>query len=282
VVAGATSAAAFCELAQGFVDEPDLPVWRTLISSLTWCDRLLEGEPREQFRALVRTLVKPRLEALGWTPEPDEDDLTRELRGLLIRALAVLGDDRDAQARSVELFEVQLADPSAVDPAIAAAVVNVVAATGGPGYYDTFVEKFKTAPTPQEQLRYLYALADFPDEGLMARTLDFLLSEDVKTQNAPFVLARCIMNRDRGDQAWRYVREHWSYANAAFPDNAIVRMIDPVKTLTRPEQQADVGAFFAEHDIPQATRTLQQVLERQRVNVALREREAPTLAALFA
>jgi puromycin-sensitive aminopeptidase len=157
-----------------------------------------------------------------------------------------------------------------------------VAATGGPDYYDTFVDKFKSAPTPQEQLRYLYALADFPDEKLMARTLDFLLGEDVKTQNAPFVLARCIMNRDRGEQAWRFVREHWSYVTSAFPDNSIVRMIDPVKTLTRPEQQADVAAFFAEHDIPQASKTLQQVLERQRVNVALREREAPTLAALFA
>ena len=49
-------------------------------------------------------------------------------------------------------------------------------------------------------------------------------------------------------------------------------MVDPVKTLTRPEQQADVAAFFAEHDIPQAAKTLQQVLERQRVNVSLRER----------
>ena len=58
-------------------------------------------------------------------------------------------------------------------------------------------------------------------------------------------------------------------------------MVDPVKTLTRPEQQADVAAFFAEHDIPQAAKTLQQVLERQRVNVSLCERAAPTLTARF-
>ena len=37
--------------------------------------------------------------------------------------------------------------------------------------------------------------------------------------------------------------------------------------------QADVQAFFAEHNIPQAAKTLQQVLERQRVNTALRSRE---------
>jgi puromycin-sensitive aminopeptidase len=282
VVAGATSAPAFCELARGFRDEPDLAVWRTLVAGLGWCDRLLDGEPRRHFQAFVRDLVGPRLDALGWAAEPGEDDLTSELRGLLIRTMAVLGDDPDAQARAVEVFQEQLTDPSALDPAVVAAVVGAVAATGGPGYYDTYVERFKSASTPQEQLRYLYALAEFPDEALMERTLGFLVSDEVKTQNAPYVLARCIANRERGDQAWRFVREHWEHATTAFPNSSIIRMVDPVKTLTDPAQEADVAGFFAEHDIPQAAKTLLQVLERQRVNVGMREREAPALANAFA
>ncbi len=174
-----------------------------------------------------------------------------------------------------------MVSPSTVDPPVVAAVVSVVAATAGPAPYDRFVERFRSAATPQEQLRYLYALADFPDEDLMARTLEFVLGPEVRTQNAPYVLGRCIANRDRGDQAWRFVREHWDHANAAFPDSSIVRMVDPVKTLTRPDQLVDVAGFFAEHDIPQAAKTLEQVLERQRVNGALRAREAPGLAAHF-
>ncbi len=280
VVAGATSASAFCGLARGFGGEPDVAVWRTLVAGLGWCDRLLDGEPRDRFRAFVRELAGARHAELGWKAADGEDDLTGELRGLLIRTMAVLGDDRAVQARAAELFE-ELADPSAVDPPVAAAVVNVVAATGGREPYDGYVERFRAATTPQDQLRYLYALADFPDEDLMSRTLEFLLSPDVRTQNAPYVLARCILNRDRGDQAWRFVRENWDHANAAFPDPSIVRMVDPVKTLIRPEQQIDVAGFFAEHDIPQAAKTLQQVLERQRVNVALRSREAERLAASF-
>jgi puromycin-sensitive aminopeptidase len=281
VVAGSIDATAFCQLATGFADEPDVAVWRTLVAGLGWCDRLLEGEPRERFRAFVRDLVGPRQRELGWQAFEGEDDLTGELRGLLIRALAVLGDDAEAKAKAAELFEAQLEDPSAVDPAVTAAVVGVVAANGDAEVYERYVQRFKDATTPQEQLRYLYALADFPDEALMARTLEFLLGPDVKTQNAPFALARCILNRERGEQAWRFVREHWDHANAAFPNPSIVRMVDPVKTLTRPEQEADVAGFFAEHDIPQAAKTLQQVLERQRVNVALRGREAPRLAAHF-
>ena len=37
--------------------------------------------------------------------------------------------------------------------------------------------------------------------------------------------------------------------------------------------------FFAEHPIPQAAKTLEQLLERQRVNANLRAREAEPLAA---
>ena len=51
-------------------------------------------------------------------------------------------------------------------------------------------------------------------------------------------------------------------------------MIDPVKLLNRAGTVvADVQSFFSEHPIPQAAKTLDQVLERQRVNAALRERE---------
>ena len=45
-----------------------------------------------------------------------------------------------------------------------AAVVTVAAATGGEERYEQFVERFREADTPQDQLRYLYALADFDDE----------------------------------------------------------------------------------------------------------------------
>jgi hypothetical protein len=56
-------------------------------------------------------------------------------------------------------------------------------------------------------------------------------------------------------------------------------MIDTVRLLNRPDVAADVQSFFAEHPIPQASKTLDQVLERPRTNVALRDREHDRLAA---
>jgi len=75
------------------------------------------------------------------------------------------------------------------------------------------------------------------------------------------------------------VRQRWDDATATFPDNTIVRMVDSVKLLTDPPVVADVQGFFAEHPIPQAAKTLDQILERQRVNAAANVRERPRLSA---
>lgn len=282
VVAGALTAGDFTAFARGFGDEPDLPVWQILLSGLRWCERIVRDEDRDAFHGYVRALLAPALQRLGWAPRDGEDDLTGELRATLIRALGLVGDDPTTQARARELLEQAEADPSSVDPSIASAALAVVAGTGDGDDHARFVERFRGAPTPQEQLRYLYALADFPGWAEVERTLRFALSEEVKTQNAPFLLNRAIANRRHGARAWGFVRQHWAETNERFPANSIVRMIDTVKTLVRPEERADVAAFFAEHPIPQATKTLEQILERHGVNVALAERAAGDLAAALA
>jgi puromycin-sensitive aminopeptidase len=85
-------------------------------------------------------------------------------------------------------------------------------------------------------------------------------------------------NRDHGPAAWAYVRDHWDAVNERLPSMTIVRMAEGVRALSTPELARDVEAFFAEHPLPQATKTLAQHLESMRVNVGLREREADRIA----
>ena len=105
--------------------------------------------------------------------------------------------------------------------------------------YERFLEAFRTVATPQDQLRYLYALAEFPTAELVQRTCELAMSGEVRTQNAPFVLNRCVANRDHGEQAWGFVRRHWEQANERFPENTIIYMIDSVKLLTGDAVSAD-------------------------------------------
>jgi puromycin-sensitive aminopeptidase len=88
-------------------------------------------------------------------------------------------------------------------------------------------------------------------------------------------------NREQGVQAWRFVADHWERMLDAYPDNAIVRMLDGFKALSEPDIAAEIEAFFQSHTVPQGELTLQQHLERLRVNASLREREAASLTAVL-
>ncbi len=281
VVAGNVWASEFLGLIARFGDETDLHVWQSIVTGLGWLDRFVKGAHREGLRRSVRELAGPAFERLGWDPRADESDLTRSLRGALVVALAVLGNDLDIAAGARSLEEAARAG-SHVDAALAAAGVAVVAATGGPEEYERFLARRIDAPTPQEQLRYLYALSDFRHPELMERTLGMALSDEVRSQNAAFLLSRAIANRDLGAKAWSFVKANWEEANRRLPPNTIIYLAEGVRLLTTPEQEADVRWFFEGHDIPQAKKMLQQALERQRINVAFRRRVEPELAAAFA
>ena len=268
VVAGRLSAAGFLSFVEAFASERDYAVWQAIAVGLRGASRLVDGEALAVFRSRVAALVGPVLAELGWQPQPDEADLVSSLRGLLVNLHAVLGGDLDSQTRCRQLLD----DPHGPAELVAAATM-VVAAVGDDADQQRYLDAYRSASTPQEKERFLFALAEFPTAEQMARTLDFAMSSEVRSQDAPFLLRNCIGNRWQGEAAWGFVRAHWQEANDRFPGNTIVRMIDRVRLLTRPEVAADVQAFFAEHAIPQAAKTLDQVLERQRVNAAMHARE---------
>ncbi len=275
---GRLSSVELLRFLEGFGSERDYAVWQAIVIALRGVGRIVNDASTDAFQARVRALVVPALDELG-EPAADESDLTSKLRGLLVGAVGVLGGDAATQARCRDWYDAASRDASSVDPELAAAATSVVAATGDVAVYDQMLERFQTGTTPQEQLRHLYALTEFDDEGLILRTCEFAMSDAVKTQNAPFVLRQAIANRHHGAAAWGFVRDHWAEANERFPTNTIVRMADGVKLLNDPASVADVQAFFTSHPIEQAAKTLEQILERQRVNAALRERDADLLAA---
>lgn len=281
VLAGRSTAVEFCDLARAFADETDLAVWQRLVGALDSLDRLLEGDARSGFQAFVRDLVRPALERLGASGVAGEPDRRRELRAALFGALGVLGADADIGARARALHRSYVDHPTTVDPSLAAAAVGVLAATGGAGDRAAFIERYEQAGTPQEEQRYLRCLPDFNDPHLFADTLTMALSDRVRSQDAPFVIRRALMNRDRGPQAWAFVADHWDDIGARLPSNSIARLLEGVRWLSTPEVSAEVIGFLEAHPVPQGAKTIAQHVERLRVAVALRAREADRLAAAF-
>ena len=77
----------------------------------------------------------PALRRLGWEARETDTRDDRELRGDLIRAMGILGDDRETQALARE-DEVSVRTGHAIDPAVASAAIDVVAFIGDERDYD--------------------------------------------------------------------------------------------------------------------------------------------------
>jgi len=278
VIAGEADAAEFIALVTQLGAETDLGVWQRMIGGLSQLHAVADDSGRTRLKVLVRDLSTTALGILGYEAVDGEPDLDRELRATLFGAAGGIGEDASVRLRARELFDAEN-QGDAVEPNLAAAAVRVVGAAGDSATYDEMVDLYRNADTPQSEMRYLGALLQFEDLGLFERTLNLFVGE-VRTQNAPFLLAQAMTHLDHGSVAWRLIRERWAELNERFPQNSIPRMVSGVRALSTPDLAADVEGFFAEHPVPQGTLMVAQHLEKLQVNVGLREREGSRLGSV--
>lgn len=273
VLSGRLPASEFMALARSLAFEDQLPVWRALGTGLRAVGRLVADTDLPRYRDTIVELVRPALDIAGLEPADGEGPLQRQLRGLLVELAGASGHDAEVigLARSWE------AAP-ATEPELAAASVRVVAAHGTDDDYARFVDRFRSPRTPQEQLRYLYALALFPHGDQLDRTLSFARNE-VRSQNLPFLLAQLLGNRDHGPATWSWASERWDELTEQLPTNTISRLLSGITWLVTEPTFTDVIRFVADHPVPSGQPTIDQYVEKLRVHAELRRREISRIGA---
>jgi puromycin-sensitive aminopeptidase len=277
--AGLAPMTMYLDLLQLFRDETDHNVWTAILGSCHYLYRLLDAPQRPALQAFLRTLLTPIVQKLGWSPQPGEHELIGQVRGELIGALGALGDDPTIQAEARARYAQYRQDRQSVDRNVVPALVSILAHTGGAAEYDECQNNFKAAKTPQEETRYLFALAAFRPADLFEHTLQLTVNGEVRTQNAPYLMRSALLNTENRERAWAFLKAHWDEMNRHYPDNSIVRMCEGVTSLVTPELEADVVEFFASHPVKQGAKTMEQHLEKLRVAVTCKQREAAHIEA---
>jgi puromycin-sensitive aminopeptidase len=272
--------------------------WDIMIQSFHVLNRIIDPEYRPNLEAFVRQLVEPAFDELGWEPQPGESPLIPQLRADLVRTLGTLGNHRGVQERAVELYERYKSNPAEVkDGDIVAAVIRIVAHAGDDTRYEEFFNNFKSPDaTPQDKNRYLYALTAFRQPDLLQKTLDELekplkkSEEDqtkegaIRSQDAPGVVQSLLMSVYGRELTWSFVKDYWQEMSQHYGQSGLSRVCQGLIGLSAPELASDVDQQVRMIKIGGQTlqqylggKTLEQILERLRVFVGLREREGENL-----
>ncbi len=285
-VAGLSPLTDYLDFTARFRGERDKNVWAVLLDSFHMLHRIVEPPDRSALEAFVRDRVGPAVTELGWAPRTSEDELSRQLRADLLRALGTIGNDRDVQARAAELYGEYLRDAgakrpaptTAVDPNVVPALIAILAYAGDATRYNEFYERFRAAATPQEERRYLYALPAFQPAALVDQTLARTISGEIRMQDAPYLVRVLLMSVSGRERAWTFLKSSWDTMDQLYPKNGLRRMCEGVTGLATAELERDAREFFSARKIDLGGKTLEQYLEQLRITVTLREREGTALS----
>ena len=283
VESGQAGVASFLRLARALDEEPEQAVWSALLGGVSAVGHhLVADSARPLYEGWVSDLLAPLASRLGWVPADGETDLERRLRGRIITALGRLANDAETIELARATYGKMAAQPSLVDPEVATAALYICAAHGDASTYRAYLDRHKTAPNPQEAMKYLRALASFDDTDAVDRTFALIQDGTIRNQDTTWVLAGMLTNRTSGPYAWSRLREAWPGMVGNLPPMTHSRMVDGLPALSDPDTASDVEAFFAEHPLPTAAKALEQKLERLRALVMMRKREGGAVGEALA
>jgi puromycin-sensitive aminopeptidase len=269
----------------------DVWVWSIMIDSFGVLNRIIDPKYRPNLETFVRQLVEPTFNELGWEPQPGESPLIPQLRADLLRTLGTLGNHPRVQERAVELYERYKSNPAEVkDGDIVAALIRIVAHAGDATRYEEFFKNFQSpAATPQDKNRYLTALTAFKQSELLQKTLDKALTEEIRSQDGSRIVQSILTSVYGRKLAWEFVKGHWQEMGLLFGQSGLNRVCQGLIGLSTPELASDVDQQVRMIKIGGQPlqrylggKTLEQILERLRVFVSLREREGENLQDFLA
>jgi aminopeptidase N len=234
---------------------------------------------RAKLAAILRQEFEPIYTALGH-PAAGESYDRQQLRAEL---MAILGLVKDpvvlAQAKELtdQAYAAGTRKNRGVDPILTDTAIAVTAANGDVALYDKVLAASKDPTDPGEQSDALRTLARFTEPALVTRTLDYVVSGQVRNQDSWIPISILLRNRDTREQTWEYIQHHWDKVHAQFTTNSGSRVVAAAGSFCSVEKRDEVASFFATHQVDAAERTLAKALDSINDCVHLRSSQEPNL-----
>ncbi|KAA8528872.1 hypothetical protein F0562_036227 [Nyssa sinensis] len=266
------SLASLLTLMGAYREELDYTVLSNLISVSSKVARIAADavpELLDYIKQFFISLFQYPAEKLGWDPKQGENHLDAMLRGELLTALAEFGHDatQNEASRRFHAFlgdrNTHLLPPDLRKAAYVAVMQNV--STSNRWGYESILRVYRETDLSQEKTRILSSLASCPDADIVLEVLNFLLSSEVRSQDAVFGLA---VSWEGRETVWGWLKENWEHISNTWGSGFLItRFISAtVSPFSSYDKANEVGEFFASRTKPSIARNLKQSIERVHIN----------------
>lgn len=281
--AGRTSSRAALELTAALRDESEyiaaLAVYDGFGSLLGVVEDAAERARLEQ---VGHWLAGPNFERLGWEVRPGEDHFDTLLRPVALTS-ALRFEVAGAREEALRRFADYAAGGS-LDPNIRSAVLYGASRFGEVKQYEQLLALYRAETAPHTRQAQLVHLGRFTDPKLVARTLNFALSDEVKLQDTVYGLAGVWRARENREQAWQFLQDQWDVLVDRFGEGG--HMLDrfpgfPGDAFASHAKATEVRDFFAKHPHVLVNRPAAQAVEAIEMKADWYDRDAADIRAFL-
>lgn len=279
--AGRYSAVDVLKVTYAFVNEENYTVWSDLSSNLSSVAVLLQyTDAYPQFKAYCRNLFSTIAGTLGWDPKPNEGHLTALLRDLVLSRMGRYNDEATV-AEAMKRFEQHYKKEKTLPADLRGPVYLTVLTNGDTAIYDQMVELYENADMQEEKVRICRSLGVSDNPELIKRTLNFALSDKVRSQDSVFVIGGVTGSVAGREMAWQFVQDNWKTIINRYEGGFLLpRLIkETTENFVTEEKVKDIEAFFKINPAAAAERTIQQSCENIKLNKRWMEKEAAVVLA---
>jgi aminopeptidase N len=281
--AGRRDVGEFLRIADALRGERGIVLEQLLSSLDTIGTNLTTPATDAKYRAWVRDYVRPLANDYGWTPKRDETQAQSDMRNRVLVTLGATGRDAATLDQANALAKRAMHDPAAIDASVVDEVFALAAVRSDPELYNAMVEAYSKTSDPVLLGRYRRTLGRMRDPKLALRTLDWALSPAVRSQDVSGTIVSVLATPEVATVAWEWLDQHWQEVMRKMPAGiggaSPTSLAGAVSSLCEPAVRDRALAILHAHPIPGIDRRLAQAQETSAQCVAMREMQAPKLAA---
>ncbi|HUY52982.1 MAG TPA: M1 family metallopeptidase [Candidatus Dormibacteraeota bacterium] len=194
-------------------NETSYAVWDVITLVVGSIRHIICDEPlRERIKPYIKDLITNEMDRLGIKPIKGEDHFDTLLRPIILAMTASL-DDKLIISFCNEQFKLMTSEKSVkdVNPDFKSFILYTVARHGSALEYDQMVKMHNQSNLSEERTTLITAITSFKQPELIDKTLKFISSEYVRSQDISYWIAYSFNNRFAKNKTWEWLKQNWKW-----------------------------------------------------------------------